>query len=234
MTTNTNWFPGVGKSTLAQVVVVCLHRRNLSPKMMICKYLKRAYMLALATSFWCGLISIHFNPVNSQWQRRLYQQLGLSYQRANQFGRGGPNCALTLPNLTTVRRIVADGNCLFRALSSALTGWQGEHMTVRTAIIDHMVRIAHLLLGVHVQQSSIRAYIQNSRMSVDGKWGTDIEICTFANLCQTNVYVYDTQHGSRNVFPPGLSLTFVDVSIMPIYLLHPIDHYDVVSFVRKT
>ena len=56
----------------------------------------------------------------------------------------------------------------------------------------------------------------------------------FANLCQTNVYVYDTQYRSWHVFPLGLSLTPLDVSIMSVYLLHPIDRYDVVSSVKKT
>ena len=62
---------------------------------------------------------------------------------------------------------MSDGNCLFRALSYILTGSEGEHMAVCAAIVDHMIDIAHLI-GVHVQQSSVQAYIQDSRMSVDG------------------------------------------------------------------
>ena len=91
--------------------------------------------------------------VNSQWQRRLCQKLGMYYQRANRFGRGDPNCVLSLPNLKTVRCIVGDGNCLFRALFYVFTGSEEKHMAVRTAIVDHMVNIVHLLLGAHVQQS---------------------------------------------------------------------------------
>ena len=117
--------------------------------------------------------NFHFYPVNSQWQGCLCQQLGLSYQRANRFGCGGLNCAPTLPDLRTVRCIVGDGNCLFSALSHIVTG--SEHMPVHTAIVDHMVDIAHLLLGVHVQQSSIQAYIQDSQMSLDGTYGTNMD-----------------------------------------------------------
>ena len=71
-------------------------------------------------------------------------------------------------------------------------------------------------------------------MSLDGTWGTDIEIFTFANLCGANVYVYDTQYGRWNVFPPTLSLSHIDISTLSVYLFHPVDHYDVVSSVRKT
>ena len=178
--------------------------------------------------------NLRFYPVNSHCQKRLCQQLGLCYQRANRFESGGPNCVLTLTNMGTVRRIVGDGNRSFRALSYVVTGSEEEHMAVRTAIVDHMVNIAHLLLGAHVQQNSIQADIQDSQMSFDLTWGTDIEIFTFANLCQVNVYVYDTQYGSWNVLPLGLSLTHIDVSILSVYLLHPIDHYDVLSSVTNT
>ncbi len=70
-------------------------------------------------------------------------------------------------------------------------------------------------------------------MDINNVWGTDIEILTFANLCQTNVYVYDVRYGNWNMFPPSLSMSNIDVSIKSVYLIHPIDHYNVVSSVRK-
>ena len=53
------------------------------------------------------------------------------------------------------------------------------------------------------------------------------------NLCQTNVYVYDTENGLWNVFPPSISLIDFDVSTKSVYLLHPTGHFDVVTSVRK-
>ena len=48
---------------------------------------------------------------------------------------------------------MADGNCLFRALSYVITGSEDDHMAIRVAILNHMTSIAHLLLGVHVMQN---------------------------------------------------------------------------------
>ena len=107
-------------------------------------------------------------------------------------------------------------------------------MPLRIAILDHMISIAHLLLDAHVQHSSIQAYIQESKMNMNGTWGTDIEILTFASLCQANVYVYGTRSGNWVIHPPSLSVNDIDVSIESVYLLHSGDHYDVVSSVTKT
>ena len=112
--------------------------------------------------------------MNSECQRQLCQHLGLQYRRPNHFGSGGPHCVLTQPNFKTVRRILGDGNCLFRALSYVVTGSEDDHMAVRRAIVNHMVSIAHLLLGSHVQQNSIQAYIQDTAMNQEGTWGTNI------------------------------------------------------------
>ena len=70
-------------------------------------------------------------------------------------------------------------------------------------------------------------------MNNNNVWDTDVEIFTFANLCQTNVYyVYSVaQQSSWCVFPPTLSLSNIDVSTESVYLLHPPDHYDVITSV---
>ena len=38
-------------------------------------------------------------------------------------------------------------------------------------------------------------------MEHNGTWGTDVELLTFANLCQTNVYVYNTECYTWIVYP---------------------------------
>ena len=121
-----------------------------------------------------------FFPLSSHWQRQKCQLLNLQYCRANRFGSGGPQCALTRPNLRTVRHIMADGNYLFRALSYVLTGSEDDHMAIRVAILNHITSIAHLLLGVHVMKNSIQVYVQATGMNRNATWGTDVEILTFA------------------------------------------------------
>ena len=75
-------------------------------------------------------------------------------------------------------------------------------------------------------------YITHTKMDNNNRWGTDIEIFTFANMCQTKVYVYSVQQSNWCIFTPTLSLRNIDVSTESVYLLHPQGHYDVVTSVR--
>ena len=60
-------------------------------------------------------------------------------------------------------------------------------MAIRTAILDHMIDIAHLILDHHIQgYSSIQDYITYSNMDREFAWGTNIEILTLAHLRITN------------------------------------------------
>ena len=96
-----------------------------------------------------------------------------------------------------------------------------------------MHSIPHLLQAHISPRTSTHDYINQTGMHKNGIWGTDIEIFAFANLCQANVYVYDTENGLWNVFPPSISLIDFDVSTKSVYLLHPTGHFDVVTSVRK-
>ena len=88
---------------------------------------------------------LRFYPVTIDWQQRSCQQLGLQYHAPTRVRPGGPNAPLTRPDMRSLKRIQGDGNCLFRALSYIITGCEEQHMTVRNAILDHMVTIAHFL-----------------------------------------------------------------------------------------
>ena len=83
-----------------------------------------------------------------------------------------------------------------------ITGSQEHHLAVRIAILQHMQSIAHLLLGAHVQQTSIDDYIRETSMHMDGAWGTDVEILSLAHLLQTNIYTFDTTSGCWLLFAP--------------------------------
>ena len=89
---------------------------------------------------------------------------------------GGPDVDLKRPN--RLKSIEGDGNCLFRTFSFILTGSENQHMTVRHAILDHMVRIAHLLLFhlINGSHTSIQSYIDDNEMNAFGTWGSELEM----------------------------------------------------------
>ena len=116
-----------------------------------------------------------------------------------------------------------------------ITGSQEHHLAVRIAILQHMQSIAHLLLGIHVKQTSIDSYISETSMDMDGVWGTDVEILSMAHLLQTNIYTFDTTSAGWLLFAPKHlepTLQF-DFSKRSMYLLHYPNHYAVVSSVVR-
>ena len=130
--------------------------------------------------------------------------MGLQFHITNRVRPGGPDVALTSPDPRTVKHIAGDGNCLFRSFSYIITGSDDQHMTVRAAILNHMVSIAHFLLDQRVFGfSSVQEHIQATNMDREAAWGTDVEILTRAHLLQTSVLSYNTQ-----------KVTGVDIALM--------------------
>ena len=88
---------------------------------------------------------------------------------------------------TTFTRIVGVGNCLFHALTHIITGSEEQHMDVRRGIVSHMRTIRNLLVGGHVREGDIDAYINSSHIKHYRELGMDAEILT---LLKIPVYVY--------------------------------------------
>ena len=61
-------------------------------------------------------------------------------------------------------------------------------MTVRHAILDHMVRITHLLLFhlINGSHTSIQSYIDDNEMNTFGTWGSELEMLTLYSPYATN------------------------------------------------
>ena len=77
-------------------------------------------------------MDLRYCPVNEEWQRDVCETLGLQYRRAFQHQDGGPDTILTRPDCRTLRKIVGDGNCLFRSLSYIITGSEDQHFMYST------------------------------------------------------------------------------------------------------
>ena len=163
--------------------------------------------------------------------------MGLQFHGKNRVRPGGPNVTLTPPDMRTVKHILADGNCLFRSLAYIITGSEDQHMAIRTAILEHMIDIAHLILDHHIQgYSSIQEYISHNDMDNEFAWGTDIEMLTLAHLLETPVISYSVQYSCWQRYAPhDLDRTLSDdILQMSMYLLHIYNHFEVVCSVRKS
>ena len=170
-----------------------------------------------------------FYHVGEEWQRLWCSTLDIPYCTTHRRPEGSCSTMLTKPDMHSVKVMMGDGNCLFRSLSCILTGSQQHHLLVRACICDHMHSIIHLLLPHIYPHGCVENYIAHTKMNCNNVWGTDIEIFTFANMCQTNVYVFSIAQSNWNIFPPSLSVCDIDVSTKSVYLLHPSGHYDVIT-----
>ena len=91
-----------------------------------------------------------YYPVDEEWQRNACSQLGLRFVRPFMCVSGGPDVVLTRPNSASLKKIIGDGNCLFRSLCYIITGSQLQHFELRSAIVAHMLGILNLLCGLGI------------------------------------------------------------------------------------
>ena len=83
-----------------------------------------------------------YNPVSVEWQRRVCQELGLRFVRANRCTAGGPDVRLKHP--ASVKTTTGDGNCLFRALCTYAC-----HSRALLGVVFHLLKYSSL---VHIQR----------------------------------------------------------------------------------
>ena len=70
---------------------------------------------------------LRYCPTDEEWQRHTCELLGLRFRRTFECQDGGPDTILTRPDCHTLKRIMGDGNCLFRSLSYIITGSEDQH-----------------------------------------------------------------------------------------------------------
>ena len=177
-----------------------------------------------------------FHSVNAQWQRNACTLLGVTYEKSNGVRAGNFNMPLTPPDMGKLKKILPDGNCMFRSLSYIVTGSEDHYQTVRAKIVEHSKEAPSRLLG-HIKGKdeyktckTVSDYIKKSGMNKDCVWGSDIELLSFAHLTKTCVYSYTAENGKWNMYGPHNvdRRMRVQNGEQALYLLHRGGHYDVV------
>ena len=96
-------------------------------------------------------------------------------------------------------KIVGDGNCLFRAISKAVTGNEANHFAVRTIICDFMsldnnTEAFGTLVYTNTHDNSdpsiiIENYIKSKKLRNNKIWGSDVEIIVAATMLQVTFFM---------------------------------------------
>ncbi len=107
--------------------------------------------------------------------------------------------AVLTPFLQNQDRVVlGDGNCLFRALSSQITGTQQHHLELRKAIARFEQKNESVFRPLHTTINSTPFSDHLQKMKRSCVWGTLVEILAFSSLFHIDVYVAsDTYHPGK-------------------------------------
>ena len=172
-------------------------------------------------------------------QKSVCSLLKINHHR-NIVSAGGPDIALTQPDLTTLVDTKGDGACMFRAMSVIITGYQRQHIAVRRAIVKHMCDFQHLFNGKHwlmdVGYQDMESYVKATRMNESQTWGTNTELFALAHMLERRVFVHTRTAGNRWLCHCPSK---IDPNIAPprdkkgLYIYHTGNHYKVVTSVTK-
>ncbi len=116
-----------------------------------------------------------------------------------------------------IDRMLGDGNCLFRALSSQHTGTQEHHLELRKAIANFERKNEKIFRPLHsgINRTLFPDHLQNIKKSC--VWGTSIEILAFSSLFQVDVFVTsDSYHPGQATwikYSPWISPTLLAVAV---------------------
>ena len=181
-------------------------------------------------------------PVDVDWQSQACTMMNVRFICPFERDSGDPEQILTLPNVSTLRHIGGDGNCLFRAMSFIITGSERQHFKIRSAIMAHLTTIPHLVTGLGVDEhqnyltyynggySSVEDYLMRTDMASSGTWGTDFEMTLPAHMLDTIVYSYKAGQYWIACSPQGIDHSMPnDVNRKSIYIYYTGTHYEVVT-----
>lgn len=130
------------------------------------------------------------------------------------------------PKKQNIHKIIGDGNCLFRALSFAVTGNQKSFKKIRAAIVQLMEKNEDPnLVELMDNCSSVEEYLNKSKMKEDKTWGTDIEILIFARMLNCVVYLWNEKSWLTISHKP---MEAIDETMTTIFLVGGSGHFDIV------
>ena len=111
---------------------------------------------------------------------------------------GGPNGGASFSDALcsaglSLKNIVADGNCLFRAAADQLYGEQQMHKRVRESAVNYMERHENIFAAfIDTVDEPFSSYTR--RMAKDGIWGGQPELQAISLAHQVNLLIYVELH----------------------------------------
>ncbi|MCG8621127.1 MAG: hypothetical protein MJE68_03860 [Proteobacteria bacterium] len=123
-----------------------------------------------------------FRPLSIDERKAICRRLNMPFRKPDlNHDNIGENLGQRNPK---VKIIVGDGNCLFRAFSVAVTGWETAHLAFRQLICEHISEV-----GTYTKKDPTEYFSQTNMTSL-GVYGSDVEIMAAAQILGCDIYVY--------------------------------------------
>lgn len=138
--------------------------------------------------------TVVFKPINNEWRRKTCSLLSMKFKAGDEGSQNENEPSVMEMSVfdqpARVAQISGDGNCLFRALSYAITGGdENQHAILRQAIVsfesDHADAF-RLMKGDSEEQWA--AHLE--KIICDATWGTDVELAACATMLSVDVWTF--------------------------------------------
>ncbi|CAC5426693.1 unnamed protein product [Mytilus coruscus] len=123
------------------------------------------------------------------------------------------------------KQITADGNCLFRAISYAVSHRQEHFKQIRKEIVDYILCHSDQF-NSFLDSETVKEYVKRTNMTEDNVWGTELEIIAAADLLKTDIFTY--LEGKWIKYSSKQICSKNNVNDQAIYLNNVGNHYEVV------
>ncbi|XP_063436496.1 uncharacterized protein LOC134717928 [Mytilus trossulus] len=123
------------------------------------------------------------------------------------------------------KQIIADGNCLFRAISYAVSNRQENFKQIRNELVRHILCHSHQF-NSFLDSETVNEYMKRTNMIEDNVWGTELEIIAAADLLKTDIFTY--LEGKWIKYSSKQICSKNNVNDQAIYLNNVGNHYEVV------
>ena len=137
-------------------------------------------------------ITPEYSPLSPEWQNRKCTQLCIPFVKQLELHKtlAGKQLSKFIPWLQEEK--IGDGNCLFRCMSTILTGSQLFHKKLRQELCRYVLTDgSKYMLGYfstkYKSTTTPLQYLKSTSMITDGVYATDVEIVAISLLLKTDI-----------------------------------------------
>ncbi|XP_071963919.1 uncharacterized protein [Antedon mediterranea] len=133
-----------------------------------------------------------FVPILEAQRKSMCHKVGINCEHT------GRNCGINrtshIGHPCQIKNITGDGNCFYRAISYIISGTENNHLILRKAIGNHLLETDDLFSStLSVEYRTVMEYVIKKRVMDNGTWASNTEISAMANLLNTDIYSFNDQ-----------------------------------------